>query len=122
MESSRNPTGEKGGRMNMLDIQTSAEANDIAWRAEKGREPRPTPEELLGAARFFLTVSAPRRSAKARAWDDAARGLWLAAQVLGDEKVPNSSDLGLDGYIVAQRAREWWETMAAQAANGRIGG
>ncbi len=105
--------------MNVTEIKTAAEAERIAWRVRMGMEPQPSLEEILGAARFYLSVSAPRQLSKAEAWTDAAWGLFLAAQVLPEEQIPNLEELGNDGNVIAQKAKEWFKkALAATIAIG----
>ncbi len=94
--------------MNAEEI-TAVKAQDIAWRVRMGMEPQPSLEEILGAARFYLSVSAPQQTSKFEAWNDAAWGLFLAAQVLPEEQIPNLEELGNDGNVIAQKAKEWFE-------------
>ncbi len=97
--------GTKEEQMNIAEIKTAAQAAEVVRRFDAGQS---RPEDLLGAARFYISVAAPRRSREDRAWKDACKGLWLATEALGEELVPRAGELAVDGWTLARRAREWF--------------
>jgi len=85
-------------------VMVKAEAEDVLFRVRRGNPV--TREEVLEAARFYLTVSSTRRSSKAKALEDVRTGLWLLEQA--GFVVPPIEEFGRDGYLVSARAAEWF--------------